>query len=146
MQVKKALWCAPILLLFLFSNGCRDVASPEEPYESILFKRDGGGNKEFYVTTDATHEIFFNVVKYDFNDTNYTESVFISDDGALSDLISRILNNKENITGTFNQPESKTGTGASLFVVAPNNRMTEITNSRIRDELMIFETLVENGR
>ena len=142
MQVVKALWCVPMLFI---SIGCGDLADPEGPYESIFFKRDGGGNKEFFVTTDATHEIFFKVVKYDFRDTNYTESVFINDNGALSELISRILNNSETITGSFKQPDT-TGTWVSLYVVASNNSMAEITSMRIRDELMILETLVENGR
>ena len=147
MQVLKAIRYAPIVFLALLYIGCRNVAGPLGPYESIFFKRDGGGNKEFYVTTNtSTHEIFFKVVKYDSTDTNYTESVFVSDNGALSELISRVLNNNEILAGDFKKPEAKTGSWASLYVVASNNGMAEITNTRIRDELMILETLVENGR
>jgi hypothetical protein len=146
MKVLKVAWFAPIVCLALLLIGCRDVAGPQGPYESIFFKRDGGGNKEFYVTTNgSTHEIFFKVVKYDFRDTNYTESVFVSDNGALSELISRVCNNNETITGDFKQPDS-TGSWASLYVVASNNGMAEITNTRLREELMILEKLVENGR
>jgi hypothetical protein len=147
MQVSKATWYAPMVCLALLFIGCKDLAGPQGPYESIFFKRDGGGNKEFYVTTNAsTHEIFFKVVRYGFRDTNYTESVFVSDNGALSEAISRVLDNHETIAGDFKQPEAITGTWVSLYVVESNNIKAEITNERIRDELMILETLVENGR
>lgn len=147
MQVSKATWYAPMVCLALLFIGCKDLAGPQGPYESIFFKRDGGGNKEFYVTTNAsTHEIFFKVIKYDFRDTSYMESVFVSDNGALSELICRVCNNNETIAGDFKQPEAMTGTWVSLYVVVSNSGMTEITNTRLREDLMVLETLVENGR
>ena len=147
MLVQKIKNFALMICLLFFAFGCKELAGPQDPYESLFFMRSGGGNKEFFVTTNvSTHEIFFKVVKYDFTDTNYTESVFINDDGALSELIYRILDNGETITGDFQQPADCTGTWVNVYAVASDKNMSEILNTRIRDQLMVLETIVENGR
>ena len=123
-----------------------NVQNDNTTYSKILFKREGGGNKYFYTTTNSGHEIMLNVTRYDFRDTNYTTSVFVEDSGRLSNLITNVLNNQIPITGDFHQSTMETGTWASLYVVSDDNKLTEITNTTIRDSLMVLESLVENGR
>jgi hypothetical protein len=130
----------------LLSVCCHHETEPNDTYAKILFKRDGGGSKEFYVTTNSGHEIIMDVTKYNFRDTTYTTSVFVEDAGKLSNLITRVINNKVTLKGDFKQSELETGTWAYIYVIDDDNNKTEITNTSLRDSLMILETLVENGR
>jgi hypothetical protein len=124
---------------------CSKSVDPLEPTSKILFNREGGGSKEFYVTTNSSHDIIANVIRYDFRDTNYTTTVFAEDSGRLSNLISNIMDNKVTITGDFHQSTKPTGTWAYLYVVSVNNTLTEITNTSVRDSLMKLEMMVENA-
>jgi uncharacterized protein (DUF2225 family) len=126
--------------------GCKNEVEPNYDYSKILFKRDGGGNKEFYIRTNSAHEIIMQVTQYNFRDTNYTTSVFVEDEGKLSNLITRVLNNRVTLKGDFKQSELETGTWAYIYVADDDNNKTEITNTALRDSLMILETLIENAR
>jgi hypothetical protein len=130
---------------FIFS-GCKNETEPNHTYSKIFFTREGGGNKEFYVTTNSGHQIIMNVTRYNFRDTTYTKSVYVEDAGRLSNRIIDVINNRITLKGDFKQSDLETGTWAYIYVVDEDNNKTEITNTSLRDSLMILETLVENGR
>ncbi|MEI6091144.1 MAG: hypothetical protein WCR42_11875 [bacterium] len=138
--------CTLFVCMSVVFNGCKNEIEPNETYTKILFKRDGGGSKEFYVTTNSGHEIIMDVTKYKFRDTTYTTLVFVKDEGKLSNLITRVIDHRVVLKGDFKQSELETGTWAYIYVVDEDNNKTEITNTSLRDSLMILETLVENGR
>jgi hypothetical protein len=138
--------CTLLVCTTVLFTGCKNDVEPNDTYSKIFFKRDGGGNKEFYITTNTGHEIIMNVTRYNFRDTTYTTSVFVEDAGKLSNLITRVINNKVTLKGDFKQSELETGTWAYIYVIDDDNNKTEITNTSLRDSLMILETLVENGR
>lgn len=143
---KPIAFCTLLICLSLLFVSCRNEVEPNQTYSKIFFNREGGGNKSFYVTTNSGHEIIMNVTRYNFRDTNYTTSVFIEDGGRLSNLISNVINNRVTLKGDFKQSELETGTWVYIYVVDDGNIKTEITNSSIRDSLMILEELVEHGR
>ncbi len=137
---------ALLLCITLLFVSCENEVEPIHTYTKIFFNRDGGGNKSFYITNTSDNEIIMNVTRYNFRDTNYTKSVFIEDEGRLSNLISKVIKNKINLKGDYKQPDLLTGTWSYFYVVDDENNKTEITNTSIRDSLMVLEVLLEVGR
>jgi hypothetical protein len=126
---------------------CEYPMQPGQTYASILFVRQGGGEKSFYAGTDpVSHKIDMLVTSYDFRDTNYTLSVFVNEGGRLSELISATLQGERTLTGDFRQSTLPTGTWAYLYCVDSSGDSTQITNTALRDSLMALESLVVQNR
>jgi hypothetical protein len=144
MKVKYLLPALISGLFFLYF--CQNNNQTPSSYEKLFFQRSGGGDKQFYITTTNKHEIIFNVIRYNFKDTNYTASVYVEDNGNLSNLISQILDGQVQLKGDFKQPTNEVGTWAYIYAVKESNSRFEITNTKIRDSLMVLEKLIDNTR
>ncbi len=121
--------------------------TPPGPYEKIFFKREGGGNKAFYVKANESQGLLsFDVVRYDFRDTSYTfeRSPETKDD--VCKLVSSILSGRLNVAGNVKPGKLPTGTWAHLYAVTPTGSLVEITDQKLRDRLMVLERLVEAQR
>lgn len=118
--------------------------APPGPFEKIFFRRDGGGNKAFYVTADDVQKLLsFDVVKYNFRDTSYTFEQSPDEKDDVCGLITSILSGRLSVAGAHRTATKPTGTWAHLYVVTQTGSLVEITDTNLRERLMILEKLVE---
>ena len=114
----------------------------------LLFKRDGGGNKVFYVSINSkTNQIVFNITRLNFRDT--TKSFYVSAHDSLNELYGTLKNlfkGKLSVKGNFHQPKVPTGTWVHIFLLpGGKKKMIEITNPALRNNLMKLETIVNEN-
>ncbi len=128
-------------LILLFSNPVSGKL-----YSRIEFKRDGGGNKEFYISrSDFKKSFVVNFTRYNFKDTSFT--INISGIELSSDLVNVLIslfNGRLNIDGNFKQPELPTGTWVHFYLIEKKSIRHEILNKKLRDTLLKLESIVEN--
>lgn len=114
----------------------------------LLFKRDGGGNKVFYVNINSkSNQIVFDVTRLNFRDT--TKSFSVSADDSLHELYGTLKNlfkGKLFVKGDFQQPKLPTGTWVHIFLLpGGKKKMLEITDTSLREKLMKLETIVNDN-
>lgn len=113
-------------------------------YDHILFRRSGGGNKEFTARIDTVQrQIHIQVIKYSFRDTSYSFDLPSDTNLVLYKLIGDILNGRVDIAGKFKGTKRPTGTWVALFVVTREGYLEEIRNVKVRDSLIGLEKIVE---
>ena len=121
--------------------------TPPGPYEKIFFRREGGGNKAFYVKADESQGLLsFDVVRYGFRDTSYTFQRAPETKDDVCKLLSSILSGRLNVAGDVKHVNLPTGTWAHLYAVTSTGSLVEITDPKLRDRLMVLEKLVEAQR
>ncbi len=115
-----------------------------ESYAKILFRREGGGNKTFYVTADPSlQQLSFDVVRYNFKETSY---VFRRSSQEMQDVfgvVASILSGRTALSGMLAPVAKPTGTWVHLFAVTTQGSMVEITDRKLCERLMSLETFVE---
>jgi hypothetical protein len=128
-------------LILLFSNPVSGKL-----YSRLEFKRDGGGNKEFYISrSDFKKSFVVNVTRYNFKDTTFTFNISgIELSGDLVNVLISLFNGRLNINGDFKQSKLPTGTWAHFYLVDKNSLRHEILNKKLRDTLFRLESIVEN--
>jgi len=137
-----------IFLLFLaMCISCKkDSNTIKGFYDSMHFVRYGGGQIEFTIyPTDNPDQFNAVVTKCDFRDTTIQFSLSINQDytSAFSSL-NKAMNNQIQINGDFKQSTLATGTWSFIYL-AGNGKETEVTNTKLRDSLLLFEKLIRTG-
>lgn len=131
-----------ILSIFVFMNSYGAGKS----YTRLEFKRDGGGNKEFFISkSDFKEFVDVNITRYNFKDTSFTIKFSrkeLGDD--LVKTLSLLLDGRLKISGNYKQSALPTGTWAHFYVVEKNSVKHEILNIKLRDMLFKLENLVGN--
>ncbi len=113
-------------------------------FEKLFFRRDGGGNKAFYVSADESGErLLFNVVKYNFKETSYSFDHASGGNDKTCRLVSAILSGKHSVAGSAELPAKPTGTWVHLYAVTAEDALVEITDRNVLDQLMVLERYVE---
>jgi hypothetical protein len=132
-------------LLVLDLSSCEGPTQPTETYDHLLFIREGGGAKTFTVTqTSNVDSANIYVSYYNNNDTIVQFSSCSADTNADSfQALDDALRGRIPIPGDFKQSTLPTGTWAFLYVVKDTQR-NEITNTELRNRLLLFERIVEN--
>ncbi|MGE5316046.1 MAG: hypothetical protein ACM3Q4_15240 [Acidobacteriota bacterium] len=144
----------PILIALMLgtcaalAGGCRndlpDASLSNEPYDRMLFTRDGGGNIHFYFKPVENYSGFsYTVTQVNFRDTNYTSVVGIKDGGRLAELVRSVLAGKVALTGDYKPSTLPTGTWARFYVVRADQSTIQITNRELLDRLWILEGLAK---
>lgn len=134
------------LILLVANISCDQGASGPgiRYYDYLLIIRGGGGDKSFTVQPLLSFKLVeIYVTHYQFRDTlvSFQCSSDESSAGAFSSL-DDAMHDRVTITGDFHQPTLPTGTWAFLYMVQ-NGDKTEITNIDLRNQLLGFETLVQ---
>jgi len=124
------------------------VSTPEdvpESFSKILFRREGGGNKEFYVTVDEARQLLsFDVVKYNFQATSYAFDRPAPEDRETYHLVTSILSGRTPVSGGGSPAAKQTGTWVHMFAVTAQDDRVEITDRRVRERLLALESAVES--
>ena len=145
--------CVRFLLLaistMVLQTSCGRETEPTQPldqYDSMLFIRQGGGDKEFNVYPTASADTFKVIIsRLDFRDTTITMYISRnSTDSVTLDTLIRTLNGQNQLKGDFTQPALPTGTWVYIYMIRGDKR-TEITNTELRNMLSDFERIVENA-
>jgi hypothetical protein len=112
----------------------------------LEFRRDGGGNKEFYISkSDFKKSIVVNITRYNFKDT--VIAIDINKKELESDFVNTLtslFNGRVNIQGDYKQSKLPTGTWAHFFMVDKNSKKYEILNRKLRDELFKLERVIDS--
>lgn len=131
-------------LCFCFLQSCTDHSTESsQMYESLLFVRQGGGNKVFNVYPASIKRTFLvNVTRYEFRDTS-VQMLLVEDNayGPCFDALMQTLQGKTQIVGDFKQSTLPTGTWSFLYMVKGSEQI-EITNTDLRNVLSNFENIV----
>ncbi len=115
-----------------------------ESYEKILFRRDGGGNKTFYVTVDnSLQQLSFEVVRYNFKETAFVFQRPLPESRDVFGLVASILSGQTSLTGGAAPSARQTGTWVHLYAVTPQGSTVEITDHKLSAKLMALESIVE---
>jgi hypothetical protein len=132
-----------MLSLIVIFSSC--IKSNNDSYSKLEFKRLGGGNKEFFISSsDFQNLIQINFTKYNFKDTTFVVLLNTADiEINIFSTIKQLFNNKINIDGEFKQPTLPTGTWAYFYMIDKNSSRKEITNIELRDLLLLIENAVE---
>jgi hypothetical protein len=126
-------------------TGCPPAMMNSHQFHKILFQRDGGGHKVFFVSLDkAAHMLHFQVTKLNFRDTSYVFSQALPEDDITLKLIDKTIGGQVDLAGDYRQPQLPTGTWLHIYAVTPDDSLVEITNRELRDGLMALEQMVEN--
>lgn len=133
-----------VILLALFCAACDgNVTRPSAQYDSMSFKRFGGGELAFAVTPSTRADGYLVMVTHlEFRDT--TIALGLARDSANSAAfatLARALDGRARLTGSFTQSPLPTGTWAYVYMVKGADRV-EVTNGDLRDTLLVFERLV----
>ncbi|MGA9120597.1 MAG: hypothetical protein WB699_14630 [Bacteroidota bacterium] len=116
----------------------------ESPFAKIFFKREGGGNKAFFVTTDsAADTVLFKVVKYDFKETEYTFTRPLQEEKHVKRLLTNVLSGNAPRDAESGARQLPTGTWVHIYGVTPSETFVEITDRKLIDGLMVLEEMVE---
>jgi hypothetical protein len=135
-----------LLLLIITCTNCK-----KDPdiilkgfFDSMHFSRQGGGQIEFYLyPTDSLDKLNAVVTKYKFHDTELQVVIDINENPDAFTSLNEAMNNQIQINGDFQQPTTKTGTWAYIYLVT-DNKETEVTNIELRNILLNFEQLVKS--
>jgi len=127
-------------------TGCKkDTEIVKGFYESMHFVREGGGQLEFYLyPIKSSDKLKAVVTEYSFRDTTVQIIIDLNDENTLSfSSLDQAMNNQIQINGNFQQSTLHTGTWAYIYLVA-GIKETEVTNTVLRNSLLIFERLVKD--
>ena len=115
-----------------------------ESYAKILFRRDGGGNKTFYVSADESlQQLSFEVVRYNFKETAFAFQRSFPEHREAFMLVRSILSGQRKLSGGGASSTRQTGTWVHLYAVTSLGSMVEITDHAVCDGLMALEKIVE---
>ncbi len=145
MKAKSRIKALSGIFLLIFLPMLIWAKNPQVKYDKLLFKRDGGGNKVFYVTLKSKpYEIVFRITRLNFRDTTITFSVFADDTlKEMYDTLRNLFSGKVSISGDFRQPKLLTGTWVRIYVLRNGKKkMIEITEPMLREKLMKLEEIV----
>jgi hypothetical protein len=138
-----------VISVIVLNISCLKKSTPTQPsykYEKMLFLRQGGGNKSFYVIPTKSTDVFqINLIQIDFRDTTITMT--LSKDGATAstfDSLTKTLYGMHELTGNFKPSTLPTGTWAHVYMVKGEDKI-EVTNHELRKTLMSFENIVLNN-
>ena len=137
----------PVCLMLLIANISCDQGSTgpsDRIYDHLLFVRSGGGDKSFTVQPLFSFKLVdICVTRYQFRDTLVSFQCNSDQSSASAfNSLDDALHGRVTITGDFRQSNLPTGTWAFLYMVRDTNRF-EIMNTDLRDQLLGFETLVQ---
>jgi hypothetical protein len=134
-----------VILLPMACKTKSEKTQPSYKYDKMLFIRQGGGDKEFFVLPAAAIDAFQIMINHlNFQDTTITLSVSKdSANAAVFDAFIQTLNGQSQLAGDFTQPALPTGTWAHIYMIKGDVK-TEITNAQLRNTLMGFERIVED--
>ncbi len=119
-------------------------AKASHSFSRILFRREGGGNKTFFVTADESRQaLSFEIVKYNFKDTAHEFERTGPQDREVRSLVSSILSGRTSVEGAAAPPTKPTGSWVHLYAVTPDDAQVEITDPKICQRLMTLESYVE---
>jgi len=132
-----------IAILFLLA--CKDVSTqPPGPYDSMLFHREGAGDKVFNAYPTTSTDTFQVVIsRYEFRDTSVHLTLIKDNTNASAfDALTQTLSGQIKITGDSKQSTLPTGTWIYLYVVKGAGQ-TQITNITLVNLLSTFENMVK---
>jgi hypothetical protein len=117
----------------------------EAPFDRLYFRREGGGNKAFYVRPGpVARQVTFTVVKYDFKETDLTFSHAVREGDRLEQVVVDVLGGRTPVQGMERQGAHATGSWVHIFGVTPLDQFVEITDRRLIDRLLPLEEVVEH--
>jgi hypothetical protein len=134
-------------LVLLVANISCDQGSTgpgSRSFDYLLLIREGGGDKSFTVQPLLSFKLVdICVTRYQFRNTlvSFQCNADESSASAFSSLDDAV-HGRVIITGDFHQSTLPTGTWAFLYMVRDSLRF-EITNTELRNQLLGFETLVQ---
>ena len=124
-----------------------NAGSDPESFAKILFRREGGGNKTFFVSADdSRQQLSFEVVRYNFKETAFAFQRPSPENREVFRLVASILSGHARLTGGPAPSAKPTGTWVQLFAVTSQGSMVEITEHNLLDKLMALEGIVEAER
>jgi hypothetical protein len=139
------LYCILIIsgYFLILVSGCK---KEKGYFDSMHFVRTGGGQIDFTLyPTDNSDTLEVMVSEYDYKDT--TVLLIIANTIDYSSLFTTLhdaMNNKTQINGNFKQSSLPTGTWAYIYFVSKDGE-TEVTNTDLRNKLLEFEKIVNDG-
>ena len=133
-----------IILVALFCAACNsNVTQPSAHFDSMFFKRLGGGDLAFTVSpSPGVNGYRVKVTHREFRDTTVT--LGLTRDSANFDAFTALasaLEGRIQLKGSFVQSSLPTGTWAYVYMVKGTTQV-EVTNTDLRDKLLVFEQLV----
>ena len=115
------------------------------PSSAIYFERIGGGANRFTVaTTQNSGQLAFSVTRFNYKDTAFAFTVDLYSAGALYESVAAVLNGKTVLSGDFRPSQAPTGTWAIVSAVSLGSDTVEITNTGLRNQLLLLEGFVRN--
>ena len=130
------------LFLIMLFWGCQND-SIKGFYDSMHYVTKGGGQIDFrlYPTTNP-NELKAVVNSFSFRDTTVQFYIELSSSNASSfSSLHKAMNNEMQINGDFKQSTLPTGSWTSVYLIS-NNKEVEVTNSQLRDSLLLFGQIV----
>jgi hypothetical protein len=138
-HVPGGLWRAGLmpLCLLLF---CRPS---DQRFDSVSFRRTGGGDKAFYVKCDSLHDrLLFHVVRYDFRPANRSFASTVDDTADCHQLM-RFMSGGAALRRGHKVNGLPTGTWVRIYAFRGPVDSVEILNEVVRKRLMSLEAVVE---
>jgi hypothetical protein len=129
----------PLILLFNYPG-------TDKFYSHLEFKRQGGGNKEFYISrSEFNKSLIINITRYNFKDTTFSININGKELGdGFTNTLKSLFEGRININGEFKQSKLPTGTWAHFYLIDKNSVKHEILNKKLRDTLFKLESVLEN--
>jgi hypothetical protein len=135
-----------ILSAIVLLTACAtDSDSIKGTYSSMRYVTQGAGQIDFILTpATSSGKLKAIVSKYNFRDTILTVNVDSDSYNSTAFLdLRKAMNSQIQLNGSFKQSTLLTGTWTSIYLVA-NGRETEVTNTQLRNSLLLFGQAVRN--
>ncbi len=134
---------ASIVLAALLCASCHDATRPAARYQNMSFERLGGGDLAFDLWLAPGGNVgHVAVTRQDFHAASVSFDLVAdaASAGAFEGLADALAG-RIPLTGSFQQSPLPTGTWARVYMARDGARV-EVTNTELRDRLLLFEGLV----
>ena len=140
MKAHSILWLFLVMLLWSCQND-----SVKGFYDSMHYVTAGGGQIDFKLyPTSNPDELKAVVNSFSFRDTVVQFYIDLNSGNASSFAsLQKAMNNQLQINGDFKQSTLPTGTWTSVYLIS-SNKEVEVTNTQLRDSLLVFGQIVRN--
>ena len=136
------------LLCLVFSLGCGGTAEREPApvfvqAEIIEWDTQGGGNLRFDVRRGEGDTYVIRITRRDFRPVDETVTLTREKSRPVYDLVRRVFEGKENISGSESPERGETGTWTTVHVVDRAKQRHKVTSSHLQGELRELRYWVE---
>lgn len=112
--------------------------------ESIEWETQGGGDLRFDVRRGESGSFVIRVARRDFRVVDANINLTREESLPVSDLVARVFDGKESLSGSESDERGETGTWTSVCVVDREKQRHQVASSHLRGELRALRYWVED--